>query len=215
MFVTRPDGTPAWQRGWVLLSGKGAVLRSCSLVLPALGAPEDPAEPERRLAGRRPPPREVTVRFGPALEPSRFGEPVRLRDRPSSSTWPLPSAASAQALAAILFCVSVSSIVFLPVQIQGGRAEQVRQQELAVERAVGLLDLAEPGERSIVWLAGALSSDQRVFLIQLPVGVWERSWAFHSSRRTWSVARLASRHTWNGSQARSAVSGTCSRIAFS
>ena len=55
----------------------------------------------------------------------------------------------------------------------------------------------------IVCFSGALSSDQRVFLIQRPVGVWERSWAFHSSRRTWSVARLASRHTWNGGQTRS------------
>jgi len=31
-------------------------------------------------------------------------------------------------------------------------------------------------------------------LTQRPVAVWERSWALHSSRRTWSVARLAPAH---------------------
>ena len=51
-----------------------------------------------------------------------------------------------------------------------------------------------------VWRSGALSSDQRVPLTQRPVGVCERSWAFHSSRRTWSVARLARRQTWKGSK---------------
>ena len=40
-----------------------------------------------------------------------------------------------------------------------------------------------------VWCSGALSSDQRVPLTQRPFGVCERSWAFHSSRRTWSIAR--------------------------
>ena len=42
-----------------------------------------------------------------------------------------------------------------------------------------------------VWCSGALSSDQRVLLTQRPCGVWERSWAFHSSRRTWSVGARA------------------------
>jgi hypothetical protein len=37
-------------------------------------------------------------------------------------------------------------------------------------------------------LSGLLSSDQRVPLLHLPVGVCERSCAFHSSRRTWSTA---------------------------
>ena len=44
-------------------------------------------------------------------------------------------------------------------------------------------------------LSGAFSSDQRVPLIHLPLGVCERSWAFHSSRRTWSTARWARRTT--------------------
>ena len=44
--------------------------------------------------------------------------------------------------------------------------------------------------------------------------VWERSWAFHSSRRTWSTARWARRTTWNGSKQISAA-GRLSRIAFS
>jgi hypothetical protein len=65
-----------------------------------------------------------------------------------------------------------------------------------------------------VCLAGALSRDHRVFLIHLPVGVVERSWAFHSSRRTWSTARCASRITWKGSNAISAW-GIASRMAFS
>src|SRR5215210_1044706 len=64
----------------------------------------------------------------------------------------------------------------------------------------------------MVWRSGALSSDQRVPLTQRPVGVWERSWAFHSSRRTWSVARDASRQTWNGSK-QICASGIASRMA--
>src|SRR3954452_20179951 len=65
----------------------------------------------------------------------------------------------------------------------------------------------------MVWFSGAFSSDQRVCLIQRPSGVWERSWAFHSSRRTWSVARLASRQTWKGSKQISAC-GRAWRIAL-
>src|SRR5215213_10050514 len=64
----------------------------------------------------------------------------------------------------------------------------------------------------MVWCSGALSSDQRVLLTQRPCGVWERSCSFHSSRRTWSVAREPSRQTWNGSKQISAW-GTAARIA--
>src|SRR4051794_36402381 len=64
----------------------------------------------------------------------------------------------------------------------------------------------------MLWCSGALSSDQRVLLTQRPCGVWERSWAFHSSRRTWSTARAPSRTTWKGSKQISA-SGTSARIA--
>ena len=53
----------------------------------------------------------------------------------------------------------------------------------------------------MLWCSGALSSDQRVLLTQRPVGVCERSCSFHSSRRTWSVARAPSRTTWNGIKA--------------
>ena len=66
----------------------------------------------------------------------------------------------------------------------------------------------------IVCFSGLLSSDQRVPLIHLPAGVWERSWAFHSSRRTWSTARWARRTTWKGSKHTSAA-GALARIAFS
>src|SRR4051794_13615698 len=64
----------------------------------------------------------------------------------------------------------------------------------------------------MVWCSGALSSDQRVLLTQRPWRVCERSWRFHSSRRTWSVARAPRRTTWNGSKAISA-SGTAARMA--
>ena len=79
--------------------------------------------------------------------------------------------------------------------------ELLAQQEGAVEAGVGLLDLAEGGRAGRGSGARApSSSDQRVPLTQRPVAVCERSWAFHSSRRTWSVARLARRQTWNGSK---------------
>src|SRR5918995_5567063 len=64
----------------------------------------------------------------------------------------------------------------------------------------------------MVWRPGAFRSDHRVPLTQRPVAVCERSWAFHSSRRTWSVARDARRQTWNGSK-QIWVSGIASRIA--
>ena len=53
-------------------------------------------------------------------------------------------------------------------------------------------------------LSGLLSSDQRAPLIQRPLGVCERSWAFQSSRRTWSTARWPRRTTWKGSKQTSA-----------
>jgi hypothetical protein len=63
-----------------------------------------------------------------------------------------------------------------------------------------------------VWRSGAFKSDQRVPLTQRPVAVCERSWAFHSSQRTWSVAREARRQTWKGSKQIRAC-GIASRMA--
>jgi hypothetical protein len=86
------------------------------------------------------------------------------------------------------------------------------QQEGAVEPLILALDLGERGELADRLVLGALSSDQRVLLTQRPSGVWERSCAVRSSRRTWSTARAPSRTTWKGSKQISA-SGTAWRSA--
>jgi len=70
-------------------------------------------------------------------------------------------------------------------------AELLFEQERAVERLVGLLDFVEQRELADGLFLGGFEQRQRVPLIHLPSGVWERSWVFHSSRRTWSTARWA------------------------
>src|SRR5206468_2463308 len=92
--------------------------------------------------------------------------------------------------------------------------ERFFEQERAEHRLVGLLDLAEAGELGDRLLLGALEQRPAGVLESLAVLVCQRSWAFQSSRRTWSTARLPRRTTWKGSKQISAW-GARSRIAFS
>ena len=98
---------------------------------------------------------------------------------------------------------------------RGGRAAGALRAAGRRGRAGVLACWTSPSVASwpMVWCSGALSSDQRVPLTQRPVGVCERSWAFHSSRRTWSVARAAEAARRGRGQSRSRRRGTAARIA--
>jgi hypothetical protein len=64
------------------------------------------------------------------------------------------------------------------------QSELFFEQERAVERLLACWTSPSFASWSSVCLAGDFSSDQRVPLIHFPAGVLDRSWAFHSSRRT-------------------------------